>query len=111
MVSTLYGTYMGYIDFDGQRYWDARETKSYEPVPVPLEETSTDAMMSMPVVLPSDTTLREDARALLAGDVEQAQRNKDMMEEMQRNDRKLREAAQKRRDKGGPKLVLPTQSK
>ena len=28
------------------------------------------------------------------------------MEEAQRNDRKLREAAQKRREKGGPKYVM-----
>ncbi len=25
VVSKMYGTYMGYIDFDGIRYWDVRE--------------------------------------------------------------------------------------
>ena len=41
----------------------------------------------------------------MAGNVELAQANKDQMEEAQRHERKLREAAQKRREKGGPKYA------
>ena len=39
---------------------------------------------------------------------EEAQAEKVRLEEIQRNDRKLREAAQKRRNEGGAKIVLPT---
>ncbi len=61
----------------------------------------------MPLLLPSDTTFRQDSLTLEAGDVEQAQLRKNEMEELQRNDRKLKEAVQKRREKGGPKHVWP----
>lgn len=58
----------------------------------------------MPILLKSDTTYRRDSCTLQSGDVEQAQVCKNEMEELQRNDRKLREAAAKRREKGGPKI-------
>lgn len=58
----------------------------------------------LPLVLPSDTTYRLDSLTLESGDVEAAQLRKNEMEEIQRNDRKLREAAQKRRKEGGPKI-------
>ena len=38
-------------------------------------------------------------------DVEQAQRNKEELEVLQRKDRQLREAAEKRRKSGGAKIV------
>ena len=61
---------MGYIDFDGIRYWDAREMKNFEPVPVPKTELSNQKRSdSLPVVLQSDTTLRIDSIALIQGDV------------------------------------------
>jgi len=107
-VSQMYGNYMGYIDFDGKRYWDAREMQNYEPVPVPHTERHSNSPTSLPVMLNSDSTQRPDSMALLAGDVELAQTNKNSMEEVQRRDRKLREEAQKRRDQGGPKISLAT---
>ena len=58
----------------------------------------------MSVVLPSDTTFRQDSITLEGGDVELAQTKKNEMEEQQRYDRKLREAAEKRRKEGGPKI-------
>lgn len=70
VVSEIYGNYMGYIDFDGIRYWDAREMKNFEPVPVPKTELSNQKRSdSLPVVLQSDTTLRIDSIALIQGDV------------------------------------------
>ena len=42
--------------------------------------------------------------ALKAGDVDTAQENKDKLENWQRADRKLREAAAKRRLEGGSKI-------
>ena len=72
-MSELYGNYMGYIDFDGKRYWDVREMQNYDPVEIPKSElTLTEIEGSFPVVLPSDATLRKDSMALIAGDVEQA---------------------------------------
>ena len=56
------------------------------------------------MVLPSDCTQRLDSLTLAEGDVEAAQLRKNEMEELQRNDRKLREAAQKRREQGGLKI-------
>ena len=45
------------------------------------------------MVLPSDCTQRPDSLTLAEGDVEAAQLRKNEMEDLQRNDRKLREAA------------------
>jgi hypothetical protein len=63
---------MGYIDFDDKRYWDVREMQNFDPVPIPKTELCTDIEGSLPVVLPSDASLRMDSMALIAGDVEQA---------------------------------------
>jgi hypothetical protein len=72
---------------------------------VPKKERTTATLpTSLPVVLPSDTTSRTDSCALIEGDIEAAQANKNELEELQRHDRKLREAAAKRREKGGPKI-------
>lgn len=70
VVSELYGTYMGYLDFDGKRYYDTRDTKNFDPVAIPLTETATKILGSMPVVLESDASKRIDSQALLKGDVE-----------------------------------------
>ena len=43
--------------------------------------------------------------SLLASEVDQAQVNKNDLEDRQRKDRKLREEAAKRRAKGGAKIV------
>lgn len=43
--------------------------------------------------LPSDLRFRQDLAALAAGDLEQAQHYKEVLERQQRSDRKLREAA------------------
>ncbi len=72
-MSELYGNYMGYIEFDGKRYWDVREMQNFDPVEIPKSEITTPGIEgSLPVVLPSDATLRMDSMALIAGDVEQA---------------------------------------
>jgi len=84
---------MGYIDFDGIRYWDLREQELFDVVPSPDH-------------LASDSRLRIDSIALLQGDVDQAQANKEQIERVQRNDRKLREEAEKRRHEGGPKYMV-----
>ena len=96
---------MGWIEFDGVRYFDVREMQNYKAVPIPEEWTCSDAQNSLRKKLRSDATERLDCISFLAGDVEKAQLDKNDMEMVQRNDRKLREEAAKRRNKGGPKLV------
>jgi hypothetical protein len=60
-ASELYGNYLGFMDFDGKRYWDARDARTYPVLGVPLGKC-----------LPSDSRLRQDSQALIAGDVEKA---------------------------------------
>jgi len=63
------------------------------------------------VLLKSDSVYRADARTLEAGDVPLAQERKNEMEQVQRNDRKLREAAEKRRKNGGAKIDVSVYKK
>ena len=84
---------MGYLEFGGIRYWDIRRMLNFDLIAPPLEK-----------VIYSDWRNRTDTRALLAGDVVLAQTNKDAQENRQRAERKLREAAEKRRKEGGPKI-------
>ena len=84
-----------------------RLSPSHLPTAVPATETEAETAVPggrSPQLLPSDTTYRLDSLTLERGDVEAAQLRKNEMEEVQRNDRKLREAAAKRREKGGPKI-------
>lgn len=61
-VSTIHGNYMGYIDFDGVRYYDVREKHA---VSFPVYAKG-------PLSLPSDSTKRKDTVQLRTGDVESA---------------------------------------
>jgi hypothetical protein len=85
---------MGFIDFDGVRYYDIRE-KQLIHFPIAAKGESS---------LPSDSTKRKDGRILFGGDIPAAQAAKEQLENLQRNDRKLREEAEKRREKGGIKI-------
>ena len=85
---------MGYIDFDGIRYWDVREQVNYIIKGADLKKEA----------LQSDSRNRIDTIAYKAGDMVQAQENKNTIETNQRKDRKLREAAEKRRHEGGKKI-------
>ena len=81
------GTYMGYIDFDGERYFDIRHMESdLQSVPLPLENRK-------PMCLKSDSRNRPDLQELNLGHTEVAQENKHELETAQRRDRKLREQA------------------
>lgn len=55
--------------------------------------------------MPSDSLKRMDSVTLKAGDDEKAQVEKEAIENLQRHDRSLREAAEARRKAGGPKIV------
>ena len=87
---------MGYIDFDGVRWWDGRRMTNYEMYSA--------AESKWDKALDSDCKYRPDGLALKEGDLEKAQEGKDTLENVQRAERKLREAAAKRREEGGPKI-------
>ena len=55
----------------------------------------------------SDSKKRIDSLTLKTGAMEDAQKAKEELEELQRHDRSLREAAEKRRTQGGVKIVYP----
>jgi len=78
VVSKIYGNYCGFLNFDRTRYWDARSTIKFQVKP--REEGK----------LPSDSSYREDLISYKAGNVDEAQNNKEMLEQIQRNDAKLR---------------------
>ena len=99
-MSDVYGNYLGFIDFDGKRYWDIREQYIYPVQGKPLEKS-----------LPSDSRKRPDCIELIKGNVELAQENKNTMEHIQRKEREHRENAEKRREKGGPKYLYPGEQK
>ena len=87
---------MGFMDFDGVRYWDARECVDTVWFPIQaLGETA----------LASDSTKRSDSVTLKTRPVNEAQTAKEELESLQRNDRKLREECAKRRQNNGPKFA------
>jgi hypothetical protein len=57
------------------------------------------------LALDSDSAKRIDSCSLRDGDSEAAQKNKEILEELQRHDRKIREACDARREKGGKKFA------
>ena len=65
-VTQFRGTYLGWIEFGGVRYWDLRETVIQSVDGVPFEEQSSN------FVLPSDCRLRTDSIELREGRVEEA---------------------------------------
>ena len=92
-ISEIYGNYNGFLDFDKVRYWDARK-KDEVFFPIAGEEINS---------LPSQSSKRTDGRFFISDTVEVAQAEKERLENIQRNDRKLREEAAARRAAGGPK--------
>ncbi|CAD8174672.1 unnamed protein product [Paramecium octaurelia] len=73
----IFGTYMGYIEFDGVRYWDHRHMQPHQ-------------VTIKPPFLPSDAQLRGDYTNLASLDIDRAQIEKENLENLQRHDAKLR---------------------
>ena len=91
-LSTIHGNYMGYLDIDGKRYFDVRE-QNIQPIIPFTNDNNLQTDGSKVYCMQSDSRLRIDSLQLEAGDVVQAQTNKEAIERMQRHDRTLREAA------------------
>ncbi|CAD8212846.1 unnamed protein product [Paramecium pentaurelia] len=86
VLSKLFGSYMGFADFDGIRYWDARVIKPF-------------AMQILKSNLESDHTKRTDRICMIAGDMNKAQVEKEKLEQLQRNDAALRKEFLKQKKK------------
>ena len=69
--------------------WNEMVLFEDEPVINFLEEFPLE-VDEYPCPLPSDSYNRGDLQALIAGDIEEAQNEKETLEDIQRNDRKLR---------------------
>ena len=90
----MHGNQMGYIDFDGVRFWDVRDQINYRVQGVDIEKEA----------IGSDCRNRRDSQLHKANNMVEAQESKTYIENVQRADRKLREAANKRRSEGGKKI-------
>ena len=84
MISYIEGNWFDYVMIDGDNYWE-------------IDKVKPGKLVSIPDPLQSDSTLRSDLRALIEGNEAEAQRQKEILEEIQRNDRKLREQATKKK--------------
>ena len=105
VVENITGTWMGYLDIDGERWFDLREQPNDLPDLTPLPFDSRN-----PLCLESDCRLRADFIEISKGpecNLDNAQEEKVTLEIKQRRDRALRAAAQKRREAGGPKITYP----
>lgn len=90
IVSSIEGEFTNYLKFDGETYWE------YQKDVFP-------AMKRMAFTLPSDSTFREDLIWLKQNDEDTSQKLKIKLEEIQRNDKKLREAHVKEEEKNKKK--------
>ena len=74
-----YASWLGQVIFDNKIYWSI-----FDPKPTLTQK-------GINFVLPSDSTKREDLDALVKGDLDDAQSKKEKLEQIQRDDLKLRQ--------------------
>ena len=74
----MYGSYLSFIEFDGQRYWDLRQNPTLQAYEIAKQP-------------PSSSLFREDRICLEKGRLDEGQNEKERLEHLQRHDRKLRE--------------------
>ena len=79
MISYIEGQWIDFLKIDGDLCWTIGQERAFPVIPHPDP-------------LPSDSRFRTDLIAFLTSSEENAQREKEIMEEIQRNDRKLRAA-------------------
>lgn len=60
-ISHVFGTYCGFVEIDGVRYWDARDFDAYE---IKMVENKLD----------SDWSYRPDLQALMKNEIEHGQK-------------------------------------
>jgi len=86
VLGNLSGTYLGYLDIDGERFWDMRQVPHLD-FPRGLER--------FPNTLPSDSVMRGDLQNMFAEDWDKALREKQLIEERERTRRKMRKQGSK----------------
>jgi hypothetical protein len=77
VLSNVKGSYLEYIEIDGERFWDIRRNINIQSYPIKNQ-------------IKSSSIYRPDSLKLLEKDIEGAQEKKDEQENLQRHDRKLR---------------------
>lgn len=82
-ISIIKGEWTDHLIIDEKEYWKIKE---FSLIPIFRKKNT----------LPSDSHFRKDLLALLENDETKAQRFKEEIEELQRNDRKLREEFKKK---------------
>ena len=75
-----YASWLGQVIFGDKTYWSI------------FDEKPKWSQEKIGYILPSDSTKREDLNSLLNGKIDEAQTNKEKMEQIQREDQKKREA-------------------
>lgn len=93
----IYGNYNGYVEFNGERYWDIRDNQVYDVIPARGK-----------LILPSDSRHRKDLVALKENDKDDdiCEDMKFELEEAQRYDAKIRKACNDYREQNpGTKFV------
>eukprot|EP00826_Nyctotherus_ovalis_P063154 TRINITY_DN9239_c0_g1_i1.p1 TRINITY_DN9239_c0_g1~~TRINITY_DN9239_c0_g1_i1.p1 ORF type:complete len:403 (-),score=118.82 TRINITY_DN9239_c0_g1_i1:177-1385(-) len=83
MISYIEGHWIDYVMIDGDMYWELNREK---PLPV----------VDVKDPLPSDSSFREDLKNFIVDNEAESQKQKEILENVQRNDRKLREAYNKK---------------
>jgi len=86
IVSKITGTYLGWIEIDGNRYFDYRAIMPFKFI---MEKSR----------LASDFAYRPDLYFLQLGDIPKAQKEKEVLEHIQRTDAKLRKAVAEKKKK------------
>ena len=84
LKSTGYASWIGQVFFDGKQYWSVFE-----------DENVKWGQDNIGFILESDSTKRKDLIALAKGDYDEAQKNKEQLEQIQRDDAKKRESYEK----------------
>jgi hypothetical protein len=82
VLSTLEGCWLSHIDFSGDRYWEISMVPH--------------ALIPHPDPLPSDSRFREDLMALVDCDFERTKEYKQLLEEKQRHEERLRKSRKKK---------------
>jgi hypothetical protein len=84
-VSKFTGSYLEFIEFDGERYWDIRKNIDIEEFPIVPQ-------------IKSSSIYRADSKLLYESKLEEAQQAKDDQENLQRHDRKLRKEYEEKKN-------------
>jgi hypothetical protein len=85
ILSKIEGEWSRYLKFDGKDYWRQGENKIAD-------------ILKQDFILPSDSLYREDTILLKNGFEDLAQQAKTNLEEIQRNDKRLREKEAKNKN-------------